>query len=162
MLIRDAIRSDVPAILHIYNYAVRETTATFDLEDQTLAEREAWFDKYGGNFPLIVAELEGQVAGYASLSMFRAKPAYDRTVELSVYIDPDFWGRGLAKALMSDILGRARELGHHVVVSCITSGNDVSIKMHEKFDFEFVGTFKEVGYKFDSWQDVHFYQLILP
>lgn len=161
MLIREAVLEDLPAMLAIYNDAIRNTTATFDLEEQTLEERAHWFHKYGGAYPLIVAEVNGQVAGYSSLSLFREKPAYSRTTELSIYIAEAYRGRGIGNALMTAILERARQLGYHAVIGGITGGNDISIKMHEKFGFELVGSFREVGFKFGSWQDVLFYQLLL-
>lgn len=159
--IREATLEDLPAMLAIYNEAIRKTTATFDLEEQTLEEREKWFHKYGGIHPLIVAEVDGRVAGYSSLSLFREKLAYIRSTELSIYIDEAFRGQGIGNRLMEEILKRGRELGHHVVIGGITAGNDVSVKLHEKFGFELVGCFKEVGHKFGRWQDVLFYQLIL-
>lgn len=161
LVIREATLADLPAMLAIYNDAILNTTATFDLEEQTLEEREKWFHKYGGIHPLIVAEVDGQVAGYSSLSLFREKLAYIRSTELSIYIDSAYRGRGIGNILMEEILKRAKELGHHVVIGGITAGNDVSVKLHEKFGFELVGHFKQVGYKFDSWQDVLFYQLTL-
>lgn len=161
MIIREAVIEDLPAMLDIYNEAVRNTTATFDLEELTLEEREVWFHKYGGSHPLIVAEVDGQVAGYSSLSLFREKKAYESTTELSIYISKAFRGRGIGKAMMTAILERAKELGYHVVIGGITAGNDVSVNLHKQFGFEFIGSFREVGRKFGSWQDVLFYQLIL-
>ncbi|GIP39005.1 N-acetyltransferase [Paenibacillus sp. J31TS4] len=161
LTIREAAQEDLPALLAIYNYAIVHTTATFDLEEQTLEEREEWFSHYGGVHPLIVAELDGQVAGYGSLSPFRSKPAYARTVENSVYIDPAFFGQGIGARLLEELLVRARALGHHAVLAGITGGNTASIRLHEKFGFRHVGTFPEVGFKFGAWQDVSFYQLVL-
>ena len=162
VLIREAIEADLPEILEIYNDAIRNTVATFDLDEQTLEQRKIWFKKYGGKHPLLVAEIAGQVAGYSSLSTFREKDAYARTTEISVYISESHRGKGIASQLMTEILKRAKQLGHHTIIAGITGGNEASVKLHKKFGFEFVGTFKEVGYKFDDWQDVHFYQLMLP
>lgn len=159
--IRSAETVDLDQITRIYNWAVINTTATFDIVEQTLEKRKDWFEHYGGLYPLIVAEIEGRVVGYSSLSKFREKEAYAKTVELSVYVDQEFHGRGIGTLLMEKILNMAEELGHHAVVSGITAGNEISIKMHEKFGFKFCGCFKEVGYKFGKWQDVLFYQLIL-
>ncbi|WP_163103265.1 GNAT family N-acetyltransferase [Peribacillus alkalitolerans] len=161
MEIRDAILDDLPAILEIYNDAVLNLTATFDLEEQTLEERTLWFHKYGGKYPLIVAKQEGEVVGYCSLSSFRDKPAYNRTAELSIYLSSKHRGLGLGKVLMEELIDRAKKLDYHTLIGGITSGNEASVKLHEKFGFELVGVFKEVGYKFNQWQDVHFYQLIL-
>ncbi len=161
MHIREAQEADIPAMLAIYNHAIRTSTATFDLQEQTLVQRQEWFAHYGGPHPLIVADIDGHIAGYSCLSPFRSKPAYSRTAELSVYIDDRFQGRGIGKALVKEILNRAQKLNYHVVIAGITEGNDISIKLHEAFGFTLAGRFKEVGYKFDAWQDVLFYQLFL-
>ncbi|QTM99189.1 GNAT family N-acetyltransferase [Sediminibacillus dalangtanensis] len=161
MIIRQTRKEDISSLLTIYNHAIEHTTATFDLETQTIEQRNKWFSKYGGRYPLLVAEHDGRVAGYSCLSAYRDKPAYQWTCELSVYVDPANQGKGLGKALMGAILEQAQKLGYHSVISGITAGNDASIKLHEHFHFTFIGSFKEVGYKFESWQDVWFYQLIL-
>ncbi|MGI6549102.1 MAG: GNAT family N-acetyltransferase [Syntrophomonadales bacterium] len=159
--IRDAIISDLPAILNIYNYAIKNLAASFDIEEKTLEEREVWFREHQGQYPLLVAELDGKVAGYCCLSKFRDKAAYSRCSELSIYIEPGHWGQGIGTALMQELLLRAKKLGYHTVVAGITSDNEVSIRLHKKFGFEFVGCFREVGYKFGKWQDVHFFQLLI-
>ncbi|MDF2939124.1 MAG: family acetyltransferase, partial [Paenibacillaceae bacterium] len=106
-------------------------------------------------------EIEGKVAGYSSLSKFREKEAYKSTVELSLYISPEYRGRGLGKALMEEILKLAQVKGFHTVISGITAGNEVSVHLHEQFSFDYIGNFREVGKKFGVWQDVLFYQLLL-
>ncbi|MDX8361303.1 MULTISPECIES: N-acetyltransferase family protein [Bacillaceae] len=161
VIIRDAHQDDLLSILNIYNQAIVNTTATFDLTEETLEQRQQWFSKYGSDYPLIVATIENKVVGYCCLSAFREKAAYAKTVELSVYVDENTRGHGVATKLVNEILLRAKQIGFHVIISGITKGNDSSIKLHEKFGFEFIGSFKEVGYKFDSWQDVLFYQLIM-
>ncbi|SEN71922.1 GNAT family N-acetyltransferase [Lihuaxuella thermophila] len=159
--VREAQLEDLPAILRIYNHAVLTSTATFDLEEQTLEQRKTWFSHYGGKYPLIVAEENGQVTGYCCLSPFRSKPAYEKTAEVSIYIDPDHFGKGIGTILMTEILKRAGELDYHVIIAGITGGNEASVRLHRKFGFQLAGIFKEVGFKFGEWQDVHFYQLIL-
>lgn len=161
MIIRNAEIEDVPGILDIYNDAIRRLTATFDLEEKTLEERKAWFGHYGGRHPLIVAEVDGEIAGYSSLSVFREKEAFQSTTELSLYIAEKHRGQGIGKALMTEILKLAREKGFHTVISGITAGNEVSVRMHEQFHFDYVGRFREVGKKFGQWLDVDFYQLML-
>ncbi len=161
MVVRDAREEDIEQIAGIYNWAVANTTASFDINAVSLENRREWFSHYGGNHPLVVAEEDGKVVGYSSLSKFRDKEGYARTVELSVYIDPSCHGRGIGRILMAEIIERGRKLGHHAIMSGITGGNDISIKMHEKFGFTPCGHMKEVGHKFGAWQDVLFYQLIL-
>lgn len=159
--IRDAVLGDLPSMLRIYNHAITHLVATFDLEPQTIAQREVWFHKHNKNHPLIVAEWEQEVVGYCCLSTFREKPAYNQTVELSVYIDAEQRGRGIGTALLSEILQRAKQLGYHTVISGIVGGNEASVKLHEKFGFTLAGRFQEVGFKFGEWHDVYFYQLLL-
>lgn len=159
--IRDAVASDLPSILNIYNYAVKYLAASFDIEEKSLAERETWFSEHQGKYPLIVAELNGTVVGYCCLTKFRDKAAYSRSSELSIYIEPGHWGEGIGTALMQNLLLRAKKLGYHAIVAGITSDNEVSIRLHKKFGFELVGCFKEVGFKFSRWHDVHFYQLLI-
>ncbi|WP_075980040.1 GNAT family N-acetyltransferase [Bacillus massilinigeriensis] len=159
--IREAIDDDLPEMLEIYNDAIANLTATFDLEKQTLEQRKVWFAEHGGQYPLIVAEEDGQIAGYCCLSPYNKKRAYSKTTELSVYLSEKFRGKGIGTALMREIIVRARELGFHTIISLITSGNDGSIKIHENLGFTYVGTIKEVGFKFGKWQDVSYYQLML-
>ncbi|WP_408009191.1 GNAT family N-acetyltransferase [Pseudalkalibacillus sp. A8] len=161
LLIRDAKIYDLPSILEIYNDAIRNLAATFDLEEQTLDDRKVWFQKYGGKYPLIVAELDGSIVGYCCLNPFRDKPAYAHTTELSVYISSKHQGFGIGTSLMEEILKRATQLGYHTVIGGIGGDNEPSVKLHERFGFEYVGCFKEVGFKFGKWQDVNFYQLKL-
>ena len=115
-----------------------------------------WFDVHNvDNHPLLVAEQDGRVAGYASLSSYRAKEAYRSTVELSIYIHPDFRRQGVATALMEAILAEARrDPGTHTVVSVITDGNEASRKLHEKFGFTYCGAIREVGMKFGRYLDI--------
>lgn len=161
MNIREGRMEDLEDILEIYNDAIRRLTATFDLEEKTLEDRREWFSHYGGSYPLIVAEHEGRVAGYATLSKFREKEAFRSTVELSVYVAERLRGQGAGKALMARILRLARDIGYHTVISGITAGNETSVHLHEQFQFVLVGHFRQVGKKFGEWQDVLFYQLLL-
>ncbi|HWO96635.1 MAG TPA: GNAT family N-acetyltransferase [Bacillus sp. (in: firmicutes)] len=159
--IRKAVIQDLPQLVEIYNQSVLNNTATFDLNPVTVEQRRKWFDLHDQNelYPLLVAERDGKVAGYASLSMFREKEAFQSTSEISIYIDRDHQGHGIGKQLMTAILELAKELNYHVIMAGITKGNDTSVKMHEKFGFQFCGELKEVGRKFGEWQSVLFYQL---
>lgn len=159
--VRDAVPEDVSQLLAIYNEAVRSSTATFDLEEQTLEERLEWFSTFGEKYPLIVAETEQEIIGYCSLSPFNKKPAYKHTVELSIYLSPSHRGEGVGSLLMQKIIERAQQLGVHSIISLITAGNTPSIKLHQKFGFQFAGKLREVGYKFGEWLDVEYYQLLV-
>lgn len=162
MVIRAGERRDVKRLLDIYNYEVECATATFDLTPRTLEERMEWFEEHRGHHPLIVAEKDGEVAGYATLSPYRTKEAYKSTVELSVYVDAAFRGQGIGKALMEEILRMAREDETlHTVISVITGGNAVSTRIHEEFGFIHCGTMREVGEKFGKLLDIDNYQLMV-
>lgn len=161
VLIRDAHLRDLPAMLAIYNQAVNTLIATFDLEEQSLEQREGWFHKHGGRYPLVVAEDAGEVIGYCCLSAFREKPAYGKTAELSIYIAENQRGKSVGSALMTEIQKRTRELDYHAVISGITGGNEASVRLHEKFGFCLVGKLREVGFKFGEWHDVHYYEWLV-
>lgn len=161
MKIRKAVQEDLRELLDIYNYEVVNGVATLDLVPRTIEEWQEWFDAHNvENHPLYVAEIDGKVAGYTSLSSYRAKEAYRTTVELSVYISPDFRRQGVASALMEYILKTAREdTTIHTVVSVITSGNVASTRLHEKFGFRFCGMIPEVGMKFGKYLNIDNYSL---
>lgn len=163
MVIRTAEIKDMEVLLSIYNYEVEHGVASFDLNPRTMEERMEWFRAHNtGNHPLIVAELDGRVAGYASLSQYRDKEAYAATVELSVYVDADFRRRGVARALMKAILDEARERNDiHTVVSVITGGNEASFALHREFGFVHCGTIREVGEKFGRMLDIDNFQLLV-
>ena len=161
MILREAAIQDLRALLDIYNYEVEHGVATLDLHPKNVVEWEHWFYAHNReNHPLIVAEMDGQIAGYASLSPYREKEAYRSTVELSVYVSPDCRRQGVATALMEEILNLARmDDRTHLVVSVITSGNQASIRLHEKYGFTFCGTIHEVGVKSGRYLDIENYEL---
>ncbi len=162
-MIRTAIKGDIPSLLEIYNYEVRNGVATLDINEKNIEQWTQWFNSHNiKNHPLIVSEQEGEITGYASLSSYREKEAYAATVELSIYVHPAHRGKGVATALMSEILNMARaDSSIHTVVSVITSGNEASEKLHEKFGFTFCGKIHEVGIKFGKHIDISNYQLIV-
>lgn len=161
--IRRATQADLQALMDIYNEEVLHGVATLDLTARTLPERQMWLDAHNqGNHPLMVCEVDGVVAGYASLSDYRPKEAYSSTVELSIYVAKAFRMRGIASALMENILTMAREDARtHLVVSVITSGNEASRRLHERFGFTFCGHVPEVGMKFGAYQGIDSYYLMV-
>lgn len=159
--IRKAEEADLYRITDIYNWAVENTTASFDITPQTLEQRALWFSHYGDRHPVVVCEIDSYVVGYASLSEFRSKEGYKNTCELSVYIDPQYQKRGIGHKLMGHVIELGKNLGFHIIMSGITADNEISIRMHEKFGFEHCGHMKEVGFKFGRYLDCIFYQLII-
>lgn len=161
MILRKASEHDLPEILEIYNESVANSLATFETETQTLDSRRHWFDSHCEIYPLIVAEEGGRVLGYSSLSGFQSNCGYRKTAELSVYVEKNHRGKGIGASLLTEILYQGRRLGFHAVISSISTGNNVSIKLHEKFGFEKVAHLKEVGFKFGEWHDTDYYEILL-
>jgi len=161
--IRPAVESDAAAINHIYNHYVRTATATFDTEEMSLERRRAWLAEHVGPYPVLVAEDgAGGLLGWGSLSRWGTRRAYDRTVEISVYIAEESTGRGTGPAMSQALLGEAGRLGHHVVISQIVHENEASLKMAARQGFEHVGTLRQVGRKFDRWLDVVLMEYVVP
>ena len=154
--IRAAIPADLPEILEIHNDAIATTTAIWDEEQVDLADRGAWYERLvAAGRPVLVADVDGRVGGYASYGPFRPRSSYRHTVEDSVYVHRDFRRRGLARELMLALLGHAYDDPDvHVVLALIESGNTVSIELHEDLGFELVARLPETGRKFDRWLDL--------
>lgn len=161
LVIRPAARSDLPAIMEIYNEAIRTTTATFDTEPKTLDERRQWFESHGERHPILVAEWDGRVIGWASLTKWSDRKAYDSTAETSFYVAEQYRGRGAGRELKRCIIEEARRLGYHTLIARVAEGSDASLHLNEQAGFRHVGTLKEVGRKFGRLLDVHMLQLML-
>jgi phosphinothricin acetyltransferase len=159
--IRTATVGDLEAINDIYNYYVLTSTATYQVKPESLDARRAWFDAHDILHPVVVAEENGQILGWGSLSRVSAREAYDRTVENSVYIDHEHHRRGIGAAILADLVRRARETGHHTIIAGIDSEQEPSLALHERFGFVRVARFREVGYKFGRWLDRIDMQLML-
>jgi L-amino acid N-acyltransferase len=161
MTVRDAAPADAPRVLEIYNQAVAGTTATFDTRPRTPVEQEEWSARHVGAHPVLVAADGARVTGWASLSAYSDRAAYDRTVEISVYVAEEDRRRGAGRLLMEAVIARARELGHHAILARITTENLVSIRLHETLGFFHVGALREVGVKFGRLLDVELMELLL-
>lgn len=162
MTIRDARDGDLPAMLDIYNDLIATTTAIYRDEPATLEERASFFRaRVEAGYPVIVAEDESGIVGYATFGDFRAWPGYRFTVEHSVYARSDRRGAGVGGALMRELIARARSMGKHVMIGGVDADNTASLRFHERLGFEKVAHFKQVGYKFGRWLDLTFLQLML-
>ena len=156
-MIREAVVEDLPRLTEIYNHYVRHSLATFDTEPFT--DRSEWFSHYGhAPYFLLVAEVDGRVAGYASSSPHRPKAGYRTSVETSVYLDPSATGRGLGRALYGELLPLVDMAGVHRCLAGIALPNDPSIALHEGAGFRRIGVFTEVGTKFDRFVDVAWFE----
>jgi phosphinothricin acetyltransferase len=161
MLIRPATLQDQPGILEIYNESVLNSTATFDTDPRTPEKQLEWFNRHKANHPVLVAEENGRIAGWASLSPWSDRCAYDSTVEVSVYLAPEQRGKGLGFQLLQQVTEAGRKAGNHTILSRISSDNLASIRIHEKAGYSTVGTMKEVGFKFGRFLDVVIMQIVL-
>ncbi|CAM2748700.1 MULTISPECIES: GNAT family N-acetyltransferase [Janthinobacterium] len=163
MQIRDAHAGDIEAITAIYNDAVSHTLAIWNERTVDAANRAAWLaDRQRAGYPVLVAiDAEGNVAGYAAFGDWRPFEGFRHTVEHSVYVRADRRGAGVGKALMVELIARARGLGKHVMVAGIEAGNAGSIALHKQLGFEEVGLMRQVGTKFGAWLDLAFLQLQL-
>jgi phosphinothricin acetyltransferase len=158
--LRPATLDDLPALTDIYNYYVVNTTITFDLHPFTAAERRPWFEEHKTSGPhrlLVATDSEGCI-GYASTSRWRPKPAYNTTVEASVYCHPRAVGRGCGTALYRALFDSLNSEDVETIVAGVSLPNRASIALHERFGFRTVGVFHAVGRKFDKYWDVAWFE----
>jgi len=160
--VRNATEEDLPAMLEIYNEIILNTLAVWHEQAHTLAMRKEWFAlKKEQGFPVLVAESQGVILGFATIATFRPWSGFRFTVENSVYVRPENRGQGVAKLLLPALIDAAKQLNIHAIVAGIEATNEISIALHEKFGFIEVAHFKEVGFKFGRWMDLKFMQLTL-
>lgn len=159
---RDAVAADAAAIAAIYNVHVRGTIVTFELDEVDAAEMQRRMQQGRDlGLPWLVAESGGDVIGYAYAGQWKARAAYARTVESSIYLADAARGRGLGKRLYGELIARLRERGIHVVIGGVSMPNAASVALHESFGFKPIGAFREVGWKLGRWIDVGYWQLLL-
>ena len=161
LTVRDATVDDLPAIAAIYTHYTLRTTTTFNIEVRTPREWRDLFesDILSGPYTLLVATEGDVVVGFVETQRFRPKPAYDRSVEISVYISPDAVARGVGSALFEALLARIDDDDRfHRAFSIIALPNEASIALHERFGFVHRGTLTEAGYKFGQYLDVAYYE----
>ena len=162
MLIRSAVDSDLDEILAIHNAAIRDSLAIWTEVEADRADRERWLAAHeSAGHPVIVAEVNGVVAGYAAYGPWREKTGYRYTVENSVYVADGFQRQGIARLLMIELIETARARGIHVMIAAIEAGNTASIKLHEQLGFEPPQVMREVGIKFGTWLDLAMMRLQL-
>jgi L-amino acid N-acyltransferase YncA len=157
-LVREARLADLEAVDRIYDHYVLHSTCTAQLEPAGLDARITWFAEHDARHPIVVAEDDGAVVGWASLSAYHRRAAYGDTVENSVYVDHRAQGRGIGTALLGHLVGRAQKLGHHTIVAAVVGSETASLRLHAKHGFVEAGRLREVMRKFDMWLDVVFLQ----
>lgn len=161
LVVRLARLDDAEAIRAIYNHEVATGTSVFDLVPRTAEEQRRWLTERSGAHAVIVALIDDTVAGFASLSRYKERAAYNTSVENSVYVAPEFQGQGLGERLLAEILEIGAAHGFHAVIARISGENEISVRVHTKVGFELIGREREVGRKFGRWLDVVVMQKIL-
>jgi phosphinothricin acetyltransferase len=160
-MIRNATREDAEAIRAIYAHYVENSTVTFEEEVPLVEEMERRIGGMLAEFAWLVEEGEGEIRGYAYFGRWKPRSAYRESVESTVYVAKDRVGRGIGSGLYRALLERAREQGRHAVMAVLGLPNEESVRLHEKFGFEKVGHFREIGLKFGRRLDVGCWELIL-
>jgi phosphinothricin acetyltransferase len=160
-VIRTVQSRDAQAIARLYNYYVQNTTVTFEEEPVSDREMARRIDEITAQYPWLVYELNGRILGFAYAGKWKGRSAYRYTVESTVYVDREFRGQGIGKALYYRLIQGLREQGLHLVIAGIALPNPASQALHEGFGFRRVGEFTEVGYKLGSWLNVGYWELRL-
>ena len=161
-LIRPAAEADYAGLTEIYNHYVVNSSITFDLEPFSVEARRPWFDEFATSdryklFAAVGAD-DGAVRGYAASMRFRGKAAYDSTVETTIYLAPEWTGKGLGHQLYQTLFEALEGEDIHLLLGGITLPNPSSIALHEAFGFKRMGVFKEVGRKLGQYWDVAWYE----
>lgn len=155
MNIRAAHQTDLAGIFEIYDEQVLHGTATFDTTPKTEAERLEWFANDGkGRYPLLVAEDNGRIMGWTRLYAWSNRCAYDRAAENAVYIHKDARGKGIGRALLTELIRLAPERGVKLLIARVVEGNAGSRALHEALGFQTIGVMRRVGEKFGRLLDV--------
>jgi L-amino acid N-acyltransferase len=159
--LRAAREADLARIAAIWNHEVLCSDSTTDTEPRDPAAQREWFAWHTERYPVVVAtvaaggpERDGEVVAYGSLSPYRPKPAFARTVEDSVYVACDHRGAGLGGLVLAELIRRARALEHHSIVARITARNAASLRLHARHGFREIGVERESAFKLGRWHDV--------
>jgi len=161
-MIRPVEFKDAAAICAIYNYYIENTIITFEEAPLQTAEMEDRIRKISEKYPYLVWEDEaGEINGFAYINTWKERSAYKYAAELSIYLRHGFQGRGMGAKLMEELLKEVRKIKIHSLIAGITIPNEKSVTLHEKFGFKKVAYFTEIGYKFDKWIDVGYWELLI-
>ena len=160
-IIRLAGPADANEILAIYAPYIRDTSLTFETEVPALEDFSKRITDYSENWPWLVCEIDGVIAGYAYGARYRERVAYQWCTESSVYIHNDFHRRGIAQALYSALFDIFKKQGFRNVYAVINLPNENSVKFHESCGFRYFATFEQVGYKLGKWKNVGWWRLIV-
>ena len=152
--VRAATAADVEAICHIHNQGISDRIATLDTRQRTTDETRNWLLERGARHPVLVADLDGAVVGWASLNRFNLRTAYDHIADFSVYVERDMRGKGVGRQLLDVLIERARAIGFHKMVLAAMAFNDAGVELYRRAGFSRVGIYKEHGQLDGRWVDV--------
>lgn len=159
--VRDAMPADAAAAAVIYNAGIDSRQATFETEHRTAEEMAARIAATAPRHAFLVAELDGAVVGWAATFAYSPRPAYDGVAEYSVYVAPPAHGRGVGRALLTELLARARRAGVHKVTSRVFPENTASLALAERLGFRVVGTHVRHAQLDGAWRDVVTVEVLL-
>lgn len=162
-MIRSTVPEDAQSIVDIYNYYILNSHATFEIttiDSEEMAKRIKKVQE-DFNLPWLVMEVENQIVGYAYATQWKARVAYSKTTETSIYLHKDEGGKGYGKPLYYELMNQLKALGYHAIIGGMSLPNPASQALHEKLGFKKIAEFKEVGFKFDRWIDVGYWELLL-
>jgi L-amino acid N-acyltransferase YncA len=155
-----ATKQDLNRIVEIYNWAIENTSATFDTDSKTIQSQLGWFETHDEKHPVIVARENGRVLAWGSISPWSDRCAYSGTGEISFYVDPDFHCKGIGFNILKRLIEIGKEKKFRTLVSRIAGKSEASIHLHKKLGFSNIGTMKNVGKKFGEIVDVHLMQIL--
>lgn len=155
-----ATKQDLNRIVEIYNWAIENTSATFDTDRKTTQSQLGWFESHDEKHPVIVARENGRVLAWGSISPWSDRCAYSGTGEISFYVDPDFHRKGIGFNILKRLIEIGKEKNFRTLVSRIAGKSEASVHLHKKLGFSNIGTMKNVGKKFDEIIDVHLMQIL--
>jgi phosphinothricin acetyltransferase len=161
-MIRPASEADARAVCSIYNHYVLNTCVTFEEAAVSETEMSARIRDTTASLPWLILEVGGEVLGYAYASRWKSRCAYRYSVESTVYLRPDVVGRGFGRQLYDQLIPPLRADGTHAILAGIALPNPPSERLHERLGFKKVAHFEQVGWKFNRWIDVGYWELILP
>ena len=160
-MMRRAEKGDAKTICDIYNHYVENTIITFEEQPVSVEDMQDRIGEVSASFPWLVIERNRDVVGFAYASRWKSRCAYRYSVESTVYLSPDVTGLGIGRQLYSELISVLRDRAIHSVIGGIALPNPASVALHEKLGFGKVAHFAEVGWKFNRWIDVGYWELII-
>ncbi len=160
MNIRPIKLADARQLAEIYNFSVQNTHHTFETEVVSFEEMQNRIGEIIKNYPYLVAEENGEILAYAHAAPYKSRCAYRSSIEVSVYVKNGTKGKGIGTKLYEKLFEELKQTDVHAIIAGIALPNDASVKLHEKFGFEKVAHFREVGFKFYKWIDVGYWELV--